>query len=198
MMTQWQKALTAPEPTFAAEAKKDKASWNDGLMNFGIAFAISAVVGGVYGMIAAPKGMALLAGGASLFMIPVSFVISMVLSVVVVFIYHFLAGALGGKGKVEKTYYMLSMFGAPIAILSLVAYIPCLGSIAALALMIYNAYLLTLCLKAAYGLDTMKAVITWLVPFIAFVIVIVAIGVLFAASVLGALASGIPGAGAIY
>ena len=196
MIAQWQKALTQPEPTFAAEAKSGKSGWNEGFMNFGIAYAITSVAGGVYSMVAMPKAAGFL-GSLSLLSIPLGFIVAMVFSVIVAFVYHFLAGALGGSGKIEKTYYMLSMFGAPIGILSLVAYIPCLGTIAAFALMIYNAYLLTLCIKAAYGLDTVKALITWLAPGIILLIIVFAVAAMFAASMLGSLAA-FPGAGALY
>lgn len=189
MIGTWQKALTEPEKTFAAESKKDKVTWMAGLTNFGIAYAVTALATGAYTMVSTPKALGMVAG-VSLATIPITFVIGLIVSVAMAFLFNIMAGLLGGKGKPEKTYYVWSLFGAPLGILGLVSLIPCVGWLVGLLLAIYQLYLLTLCMKALYGFDTLKAVATWIVPYGVLVVIVFVAAALFAASVMGAMGFG--------
>ena len=80
-------------------------------------------------------------------------------------IFFIIARIQGGEGSFDTQYYLGAIFYAPIMIISsIISLIPCIGAIISLAIFIYALYLLTLSIKEAHGLDTLKAVITWLVP----------------------------------
>lgn len=190
MMQVWQNALTKPNETFAAEAKNDKVGLMDGVIGYGIAAAIMSVVNSVIQMaislITYGFSITTIIGG--IFAIPISFVVSIIGLLIGAGIMHIIASILGGKGTYGKLVYLYSLFAAPLMIVGIASIVPCLGSIIMLAVGLYSLYLLTLAIKANYALDTMKAVIVWLIPLIVLtIIMVVAIALFAGAAVLGGL-----------
>jgi len=71
----------------------------------------------------------------------------------------------GGKGDYGTQYGVTALYLVPLTIIiAIVSPIPCLGALVGLALGLYGMYLLTLALKEVHQLDTMKAVLSWIVP----------------------------------
>lgn len=99
---------------------------------------------------------------------------------------HMMATFLGGKAKLGKLYYMVSLAAAPTFVFTIVINIAVLlgksiltassfpiasigmlnlaGSAVAVAVTLYGFYLLTVAIDALYGFGRQKAVATWLLP----------------------------------
>mgnify|MGYP001561092431 CR=1 len=91
-------------------------------------------------------------------------------------IFFVLARILGGKSSFENQLYLTTLFSVPIALLnSIVILIPIVGNWLGLVLLIYLAYLLTLSLKEAHALSTLKAVATWLISVVILTVLMIVI-----------------------
>ena len=100
------KAFVNPEQAFSAEAGK-KAAITDGLINSLLAFIIVPIII-VLLSLAGPKadvaGGLLVAAAALACLVALGFVLAV--------LYRFVAGMLGGKGSLEKAYYVFSIYFA--------------------------------------------------------------------------------------
>lgn len=80
------------------------------------------------------------------------------------YVVQFVGKQLGGSGDFERQAYLISTYWVPINIASAVlAFVPCIGWLIALALFVYILFLTTYAIQAEQGLSTGKAVVTWLI-----------------------------------
>lgn len=161
----WIPALTKPAETFSKQ--KGKASLGDALISMALAGLVGGAVGGllagIVGLIAGAIGGLLVSG----------LVVPLVMNAVV----WVMAKLLGGKGSYSDQFYLYSLFGAPVMLVSgVLSIVPIVGGLIGGLLSLYSLYPLTMALKQVHGFDTMKAVIAWLVPGIIVAIIAVIVG----------------------
>jgi hypothetical protein len=84
--------------------------------------------------------------------------------------YNLLAKAFGGVGTFSRTVYLKAAYNAPLSILSLVYYIPCVGPIAAILLGFYILRLDILSIQAAHRLNGGRSTIVVLLPTVVIVL----------------------------
>jgi len=166
----WIPVITKPEKTLA-KASKGKASLVDAAIVMALAGLVSGAIGGLFFGI-----IGLIAGAVS----------GAIGALIGSFIWNgavwIMAKALGGKGEFPKQYYLYSLFGAPIGIASaVIGIIPMIGGIISGLLSLYMLWPLTLSIKQVHKLDTVKAVLAWLVPGIILAIIAAVIGMAIAA-----------------
>ena len=105
-------------------------------------------------------------------------------------IVYLLGRAFGGTGNFGELAYDISLFSAPLTVVSsLLALIPVLGGIAALVLLIYNIYLTYLGIQSGMNLPKDKAILVMVIIFLV-VAAIIACIVLFFAAIFAAIMSG--------
>jgi len=105
-------------------------------------------------------------------------------------IVYLLGRAFGGTGNFGELAYDISLFSAPLTVVSsLLALIPVLGGIAALVLFIYNIYLTYLGIQSGMNLPKDKAILVMVIIFLV-VAAIIACIVLFFAAIFAAIMSG--------
>jgi hypothetical protein len=105
-------------------------------------------------------------------------------------IVYLLGRAFGGTGNFGELAYDISLFSAPLTVVSsLLALIPVLGGIAALVLFIYNIYLTYLGIQSGMNLPKDKAILVMVIIFL-IVAAIIACIVLFFAAIFAAIMSG--------
>ncbi|VVB73621.1 Yip1 domain protein [uncultured archaeon] len=165
----WIPALTKPAETLA-KANKKKASLVDAAIVMTLA---GAVCGAVVGLMAGPMG---LIGGAI-----GGAIATLLMSLLGNGVVWVMAKILGGKGEFSQQYCLYSLFGAPIAIAGVLNIVPVLGGILNGLLSLYMLYPLTLSIKEVHKLDTVKAVLAWLIPGIVLAIVAFIVGAAIAA-----------------
>lgn len=78
--------------------------------------------------------------------------------------YNLLAKAFGGTGTFVRTLYLKAAYNAPLSMLSLVYYIPCVGPIAAILLGFYILRLDILSIQAAHRLNGGRSTLVVLLP----------------------------------
>ncbi len=78
---------------------------------------------------------------------------------------HLAAKVLGGKGTFEQLFYANSCYYAPLMVASVVTFVPCLGTLVALGLLIYQLTLNVISMKAVHGMDWGRSVVAcfWLI-----------------------------------
>jgi len=83
-----------------------------------------------------------------------------------------IARLLGGRGAFKVQAYMQSLFYAPLAIVQQILIgLPPAGRVAFALVAAYSLLPTTTSLKAAHGLSTARAVVTWLIPIILNVVI---------------------------
>jgi hypothetical protein len=169
----WIPVLTKPAVTFAKEAKK-KAPLGDAIAIVALAILISSLLGvlaqGMMGsLLASPlEAIASLAIGTV-------FVTIIVLTMTGIM--YLIAKFLGGKGEFKQQFYFYSLFGVPTMILGgVLGLIPMIGSILNIVLSVYVLWPLTLSIKQVHKIDTVRAVLAWLIPGIVVVILEMVLG----------------------
>ncbi|TAK36037.1 MAG: hypothetical protein EPO21_04185 [Chloroflexota bacterium] len=71
---------------------------------------------------------------------------------------------LGGHGNFDQQAYLVSTYWVPVSIISQVlAFIPCIGWLAALALLIYALVLTTYAVQSGQGMVVGNAIINWII-----------------------------------
>jgi hypothetical protein len=169
----WVPALTKPAVTFAKEAKR-KVSFGDSIPVVMLAILIgsllSVIAQGMIGTVLASPLQAVIA-------LVVGIIFSTATVLVVNGIMYLIAKAFGGKGNFTQQFYFYSLFGVPVTLLSgALGFIPVLGGYASMILSVYVLWPLTLSIKQAHKLSTMKAVLAWLIPMIVALIISLMIG----------------------
>ncbi len=193
MIEIWKNVLMKPKDVFKAE--KANASVVGGLkMNAiagliaGAAMAVQimllgAVLGPQLAMLGPLAGMGAI--GALIGMVLFYVVFTLLFSAVT----YIFAKLLGGKGSFSVHYYLPSLAMVPVALLTnVLGLIPIIGLLSFIV-SIYSIYLMTLAYQEAHGFDTLKAVLTWLIPGILLVVVM--------AVVLGTILMALLGGGAL-
>jgi hypothetical protein len=105
-------------------------------------------------------------------------------------IVYLLGRAFGGTGNFGELAYDISLFSAPLTVVSsLLALIPVIGGIAALVLFIYNIYLTYLGIQSGMNLPKDKAILVMVIIFLIGAAIIACI-VLFFAAIFAAVMSG--------
>jgi len=161
----WIPAVIAPEKTLA-KASKGKAS----LVDAAIVMALVGLVGGVIGGLSLGF-IGFIAGaiGGAIGALIGSFVWNGAVWI--------MAKVLGGKGEFPQQYYLYSLFGAPIGLASaVIGLVPLVGGIVSGLLSLYMLWPLTVSIKQVHRLDTVKAVLAWLIPGIVLAIIAAIIG----------------------
>ncbi len=169
----WLEAVRAPKETFSKESRK--ADFKEGSINILLGGLIAGLIGGIYtgSIITGAIGGAIggfigwiIAGG----------------------IYYIFAKLLGGKGDFITQLYLISLYTPLLVIIaSVFTPVPFIG----LLVGIYGLYLLTLALKETHSYNTIKAVLSWLIPvliIIVILIVLIIVAFTFATSILGTMA----------
>ena len=185
------KAFFSPEKVFAAEAK-GKSSMADGALNNVLAFLIVPIIFILVSLIG--PGADVVSG---VVVGLVALVALLILSFIIAALYHFVAGLLGGKGRLENTYYLLSIYngmGVFSSIVMVVLYLIAIGvtyaaPVAAIVVlpvavvllytvMAYMYYMLGIAVKSAHGVSSLKGIFSFMVA--VGIVVAVALAVLFA------------------
>lgn len=156
----WIPALTKPKETFS-KAKKSKVSLVDALIIMALCGAIEGLVVGLF------TGAGLIWG------LIIGLVAALLFSFVGTGLFWLMAKLLGGKGEFTRQYYLYSLFGAPIAIASILGILPVIGQVISILLSLYSLYPLTISIREIHGFDTLKAVLSWLVPGIILLVIAV-------------------------
>ena len=201
----WNQMMLSPSRTAALHAKRKELSFRDGLENFGtpvlmtylplllITLALSGNFDAIY---LAAVLFSIAATALGIFIVSGAFAI----------IAFAAASFLGGKAKLGRLYYMISLAAAPTFVFTLVMNIASLllrsmaealsfpstgiwvlqlaGDVVAVSVTIYGFYLLTVSLAALYKFGRPKAVATWLAPAI---VLLIAGATLFIADLFGIL-----------
>ena len=171
----WMNALKKPKETFSAEKKN--ADFTTGAIYILIAGVIAGIIGWLTTMMYAAQIKAALGpmaslmpttgGGAFVTNVIVGPIMSVISWIIFGGIILIFAKILGGKGSFVQQLYLMSLYMAPLAILTaILGLIPIIGGILGLLLMLYGLYLLTLATKEAHGFSIGKAVLSWLIPVI--------------------------------
>ncbi len=189
----WISALKDPRTTFAKE--KTNASLTEALKNIVVAGFILGVLSAILILVsttAAAGGFGAVFGGiAALFIIFVLPVLMLVLLLILSGIYWIIAKVLGGKGKYETQTYIISLFLAPLMIISILSNVMILlsldfvGQIISTLIFLYFVYLLILTFKEVHEYGLGKAIATWAIPML--VAVLLSFGTILA--VLGLVAT---------
>lgn len=165
----WIPALTKPGETFSK--LKGKASLVDAVIVMAVVGLISGIL---MGLLAGPVGII---GGAIGGAIG-----AVIMSLVGVGVVWLIAKLLGGKGEFTQQYYVFTLFWAPITLINgVLGLVPVIGSLVSGLLSLYALYPLTLSIKQVHKLDTLKAVLAWLIPGIVLAIIAVIVGAALAA-----------------
>lgn len=177
----WKDALIHPKETFQKE--KGNASLRKAIMNVLIAGIIPGIFILVFQAFILSEITKVVA---PIFNIPpfgffelflflfVFFLIAYIFHLLIIsFILFISAKILQGNGSFTTQTYLISIFFAPLILISIFNLIPVLNFFTSIVIGIYSLYLLTLSLQETHEFSTLKAVLTWLIPGILFVILIV-------------------------
>ncbi len=186
MLAQSITVLTKPSVASFEQFEK-KGGMREGLIYVGVAAAVVAVVGFVFGLFSGIVGalVGLIAG----------FVGPIVGFFIFAYVLYIVGKQQGGTGTQDEVFYTASLYTAPLlAITGVVGRIPVLGCLLApvtLVLAIYQAYLGYLAARSSMNLDQQKAIISVVVAILAQIVVGAIIAAIFAAiAFAGAAASG--------
>ena len=169
----WLDALIYPKETFRAE--KERASLGDAIKNVGLAGLICGVIFGLLfglfgGLSFGDITFLIIALMLSIIVFPIVIIISLLFESLIFFI---LAKILGGGGDFSTQTYLISLFTAPLVIISLVQFIPVIGWILGILIMLYSLYPLTIALRESHGFSIARAILTWLIPYIVLILILI-------------------------
>ncbi len=187
----WKDAFLSPTPTFTAQAARKDVAWTDGLFNYGVSYAFYMFVAFVFDCALSLLGGSLGTLGVATLAIAyvIVFVVALIFQFLFAGIYHLIAKALGGKGRFKTLYYTLSLAAAPIYILAIFGFIPCLGIVILLALGIYSLYLMTIAIQKTHKLSLGRSIAVWGIPLAIILIILVIIAIVAFAFLMAAFAS---------
>lgn len=152
----WVDALVHPKETFRKE--RERASFSEAIINIGIA----GFIGGLFHSIfLITKGEELLS---TLTFIIASVVIWINFLIIISGVLYIIAISLGGVGSFVIQTYLISLFYAPILIVSAIAVDIPFGGVITTFIGFYYLYLFTIALKETHQYNTKKAIFTWLLP----------------------------------
>lgn len=186
-------AVSKPKKTFAQELPKATLKKGVGLLGL-----YQAIIGFIIGLLISLFGALFLAvpeiaaklgflSGLILMawlILPIFAVVAGLLSALISngIIYLF-AKLLGGQGRFEEQFYLVTLYSVPIAFISLLlSWIPAISLLIAL----YALYLMTIALRTAHRYSTGRAILTWLIPIAIFFIFFLAIILAVALAAIGA------------
>jgi len=180
MFEEWKETFLHPGTTFPKMVKT--ANLGGGLQHLAVGYVVYAILSFIAAIIVGTLigGAAGLALGASLgIMGAIVMIIGGIIGgLIAAGIMWIIAKILGGVGSYGAQLHMTSAPLAFILVLSgILSFIPIVGSIIALLLMIYYLYPLTIALREAHKFSTLKAVACWLLPIIIVGIIVVLLGV---------------------
>lgn len=169
----WLNVLLHPKETFAAE--KENSSLNKGIYTLFLALLISK---GIY-IIIKLVFLGVLQDISNVSMLP-NVIVDIIFLLFIQGIIFIPAKLLGGQGNIKQQFYLFSLVYAPLAIIfaviSVIQFFPA-GSIILLAvnilLLVYEAYLITIVIKETHNFSFMKALVTWLIPLIVLIVLMV-------------------------
>lgn len=195
MINTWINAFLKPKETFAAE--KSNATLGKGLVNY----LIGGLITGLISFIVLTLGGAALAGAAGaavggvvgVIAIFTTAIMTIVVSLIFVGIIFIVAKILGANGSYTQLYYLISLVAVPLAILTILSFVPVAGWILNLLVGLYSLYLWVVALQESQGLSTGRAVAAILIPIIVIGIIVAILAVLLGAAILGGLLTGLPG-----
>jgi len=170
----WVPALMKPKETFSKANKGKAVSLGDAAIVVGAAGLISGLIGALtnskVGLVEGVIGGAI--GG-------------IIGSMVFAGLVWGMAKVLGGKGEYGRQYYLYSLFGAPVTVInSVLGLVPFIGGLLSGLLSLYMLYPLTVSIKEVHKLDTVKAVLAWLVPVIIIAVILALVGAAIATMML--------------
>lgn len=166
----WLDALIYPKETFRAE--KERASLGEAIKNVGVAGLIGGVIRGLF------VGLEVAFGGVTFLIIALILgIIILPIVCIIVFllcslIYFIFANILGSKGNFTTQTYLISLFTAPLIILSLLEFIPSVGWVLGILIILYSLYPLTIALRESHGFSTARAILAWLIPWLIIVLLL--------------------------
>ena len=197
----WNNMMLTQGKIAQEHAKRKELGFNDGLENFGTPILMTylplallvLILSGNFDLIyLAALLFSLAATALGIFLVSFSFTLMA----------YAVAKFLGGKAKMGRLYYMVSLVAAPTFVFTIVINIAVIllksimeamsfplaatgilqlaGDAVAISVTLYGFYLLTLAIDALYKFGRKKSVATWLAP----TIVLVSVGVLLFATVL--------------
>ena len=174
MLETWKTAVLKPNDFFAS-AKKS-ASFTQGAVWIAIASIAATIIQFILAsLLGLRTGLKLTP---SLSGLPLSLIsnaiFALIATAIIAGIFWILAHLLGGSGGFRNQYYAGAGFHAPLVILgAIIAFIPGVGSLAGLALLLFQLYLLWTMIKVIHGLSSGKAAAVVLIPVIILAIVFV-------------------------
>jgi len=184
MLELWAASLASPSKTFGEEAKS-RHTLARAALHVLVSSIIVVVILALSGSMAARYQMFIdaMPGISSAFwavLLAAVIVANLLAWLVMSGILHIFAKAFGGRGGYTQQSYLIAIYSAPIAIISAaIGLIPAAGGIINFAISIYSLYLLTIALKITHKYTTGKAVLTWLVPALIILVLIVAAAFLY-------------------
>jgi hypothetical protein len=168
MIDLWKNTLLNPKKTFKKEKKKS---------NLGLGANYIVKAGIVAGIITGIASLNLTSAIISIIAYPLISLVSWLFGSGVNYVF---AKLLGGKGDYTKQSYLLSLYIAPLSIVSaIITSIPVVGVWLSFFVSIYGFYLLTLALKEAHGYSTGRAILTWLIPFVIIAAIVASLVAMF-------------------
>lgn len=178
----WAGAVSKPGKTFAAELKK-KPTLMQGSIHILLASIVSAVVMGLSGELEAVYGMMALTNPAIGYLFWAVLLLVVILMSVITWlalsgVMYFMSRLLKGRGNFAQQSYLIAIYTAPVtAATSIISLAGQIGGIINTIIGVYSLYLLTVALRTVHKYSTGRAIVTWLIPLLA-ALVLVAIGFL--------------------
>ena len=189
-------ALTKPVETFKKEKKK--ANLMEGIKLILIGSFIAGIFGGISSYINLSSLNAQMGGISSAMLVGV-FIGNLILNPIFAIIFSLILGGmifimaklLGGKGEFGVHFGLMALVMAPMFLLSnALNIVPFVGGILSILVTLYVLYPLTISVKEAYGLDTVKAVVSWLVPVVILIVTMVVFAAIIAVLIGAAMYTG--------
>lgn len=164
----WRDALTKPKETFRKERKN--ASLKEAAKHIGLAGLIAGAISAAITLLTlSSAAFSIIYALFLLILTPISSILSLIIGSSILYL---LAKLFGGKGDYSTQTYLLSLYQAPMLLLTtMVAFIPLAGAVINIAIAVYSLYLLTLALKETHNYSTGRAVATWLLSMIILAVV---------------------------
>jgi hypothetical protein len=86
-------------------------------------------------------------------------------------LFYIFAKLLGGKGSFKEQFYLIALFTAPLIVMSILGSLPFVGGIIYVLLLLYSLYPLTVAIREAQQISTVKAILVWFIPLVLSVVV---------------------------
>lgn len=183
----WKSVLTKPKETFRLQAKK--ADYVEAVKHVGVAGVIQGILTGIFitlglsavGGLFGYGSLGASLGGLSIIGLAISVPIMAAITLFIGSgIFYIIARLLGGKGNYQTQTYLMAIYMAPLGLIGILAMIPFVGILVSLGVTIYMLYLLTLALKETHKFTTGRAVLTWLLPLIVIMVLVMLLAASFA------------------